>query len=106
LVEPGCIYNEKAVCTLFTVLESNFNFGTVEHLMCRDELSIDYLGNIYDCDFNQMSNLPAKTSDGEILTVGKLLKVGSLDLINEIQTAPYCYGCTAGCGSSCGGALV
>ena len=86
-------------------LESNFNLSTVEHLMCRDELSIDYRGNVYDCDFNQMENLPAKTRDGETLTVAKLLEAG-IDVIDEIQTAPYCYGCTAGCGSSCGGALV
>ena len=87
-------------------LESHFNPGTVEQLMCRDELSIDYLGHVYDCDFNQMMNLPAKTRDGENLTVAKLLEAGSLDLIGEVQTAAYCYGCTAGCGSSCGGALV
>ncbi len=87
-------------------LESNFNLSTVEHLMCRNELSVDYLGNVYDCDFNQMENLPAKTRKGEILTVAKLLESGSLDLIEEIKTAPYCYGCTAGSGSSCGGALV
>jgi radical SAM/Cys-rich protein len=87
-------------------LESNLNSNTVDHLMCRDELSIDYLGNVYDCDFNQMENLPAKTRDGETLTVAKLLEAGTLDLIDEIQTATYCYGCTAGCGSSCGGALV
>lgn len=87
-------------------LESNFNADTVENLMCRDELSIDYLGNVYDCDFNQMENIAAKSRDGEILTVGKLLEAGSLDLIDEIRTASYCYGCTAGCGSSCGGALV
>ncbi|MFB2893503.1 arsenosugar biosynthesis radical SAM (seleno)protein ArsS [Aerosakkonemataceae cyanobacterium BLCC-F50] len=87
-------------------LESNFNAGTIAHLMCRDELSIDYLGNVYDCDFNQMENLPAKTPDGETLTVAKLLAAGSLDLIEQVQTANYCYGCTAGCGSSCGGALV
>ncbi|QHG14831.1 arsenosugar biosynthesis radical SAM (seleno)protein ArsS [Nostoc sp. ATCC 53789] len=87
-------------------LESNFNPGTVEHLMCRDQLSIDYLGNVYDCDFNQMMNLPAKTGNSEPLTVSKLLEAGSLDLISEIQTAAYCYGCTAGCGSSCGGALL
>ena len=86
-------------------LESNFNFTTVEHLMCRDEISVDYLGNIYDCDFNQMMNLPALTRDGEKLTVAKLLASG-IDLIDEIQTAPYCYGCTAGSGSSCGGSLV
>ncbi len=87
-------------------LESNFNAGTVEHLMCSDELSVDYLGNVYDCDFNQMENLAAKSGNGEILTVGKLLELGSLDVIAEIRTAAHCYGCTAGCGSSCGGALV
>lgn len=87
-------------------LESNFNSNTIEHLMCRDELSIDYLGNIYDCDFNQMENLPARTHDGEKLTVARLLEAGTLDLLDEIQTAPFCYGCTAGCGSSCGGALT
>nr|WP_245817722.1 arsenosugar biosynthesis radical SAM (seleno)protein ArsS [Hydrococcus rivularis] len=87
-------------------LESHFNSSTVEHLMCRNELSIDYLGNVYDCDFNQMANLPAKTRNGETLTVAKLLEAGTLDLIDEIRTAPYCYGCTAGCGSSCGGSLV
>ena len=87
-------------------LELHFNPSTVEHLMCRDELSIDYLGNVYDCDFNQMMNLPAKTRNGKTLTVGKLLEAGNLDLISEVQTAAYCYGCTAGCGSSCGGALL
>jgi len=87
-------------------LESNFNSGTVEHLMCRDELSIDYLGNVYDCDFNQMENLPGLSRDGETLTIAKLLQAESLDVIDEIKTAAYCYGCTAGCGSSCGGALV
>lgn len=87
-------------------LEDNFNPNTVEHLMCRNELSIDYLGNVYDCDFNQMENLPAKTRTGETITVAKLLETGSLDLIQEVQTAAYCYGCTAGCGSSCGGTLI
>ena len=87
-------------------LEDNFNTSTVEHLMCRDELSIDYLGNVYDCDFNQMENWQALSRTGERLTVGKLLEAGTLDLIDEIRTASYCYGCTAGCGSSCSGALV
>lgn len=87
-------------------LESHFNPQTVTNLMCRNQLSVDYLGNIYDCDFNQMMNLPAKTGSGDSLTVAKLLEFGSLDVIDEIQTANYCYGCTAGCGSSCGGTLV
>jgi radical SAM/Cys-rich protein len=87
-------------------LESNFNLATLPHLMCRNELSIDYLGNIYDCDFNQMENLPATTSEGEILTIAKLLELKNLDIIKKIKTANYCYGCTAGSGSSCGGALL
>lgn len=87
-------------------LESHFNPGTVSHLMCRNELSIDYLGNVYDCDFNQMENIPATTPEGETITVAKLLDTKNLDLIQTVKTAPYCYGCTAGSGSSCGGALV
>ncbi|MGB3296722.1 MAG: arsenosugar biosynthesis radical SAM (seleno)protein ArsS [Phormidesmis sp.] len=87
-------------------LESHHNASTVEHLMCRNELSVDYLGNVYDCDFNQMESLPARTPDGSTLTVSKLLAAGSLDVIEQIATRPYCYGCTAGSGSSCGGALL
>jgi len=87
-------------------LEANFNPSTTEHLMCRNELSIDYLGNIFDCDFNQIENLSSKAQSGEKLTISKLLEAGTLDLIKEIQTAPYCYGCTAGSGSSCGGSLI
>ncbi|BAY27506.1 radical SAM domain-containing protein [Calothrix sp. NIES-2100] len=97
---------QKLYTNYLEFLESHFNSDTLGHLMCRDQLSIDYLGNVYDCDFNQMMNLPAKTRNGEPLTVAKLLEAGSLDLISEIQTATYCYGCTAGCGSSCGGSLV
>lgn len=87
-------------------LENHFNPSTVENLMCRHQLSIDYLGNIYDCDFNQMENIPARLPNGERLTVMRLLELGSLDEIDRVQTASYCYGCTAGSGSSCGGALV
>jgi len=87
-------------------LEANYNPDTVERVMCRNQLSVDYLGNIYDCDFNQMERLPAHDSNGEAVTVAKLLTAGSLDVIHEIRTAPFCYGCTAGCGSSCGGTLT
>ena len=74
--------------------------------MCRSELSIDYLGNVYDCDFNQMEALPARSLEGDALTVSKLLAAGSLDVIDQVVTRPYCYGCTAGSGSSCGGSLL
>ncbi|NJN37647.1 MAG: radical SAM/Cys-rich domain protein [Acaryochloridaceae cyanobacterium CSU_3_4] len=87
-------------------LEGHFNASTVANLMCRHQLSVDYQGNIYDCDFNQMENVPARTPEGELITVQKLLEAGSLDVIHAVKTAPYCYGCTAGSGSSCGGSLL
>jgi radical SAM/Cys-rich protein len=87
-------------------LETHFNPATLDHLMCRNQLSVDYLGNIYDCDFNQMENLPARSRNGEVLTLAKILESGNLDIIQEIQTDDYCYGCTAGSGSSCGGSLL
>jgi radical SAM/Cys-rich protein len=87
-------------------LESHHNESTVANLMCRSQLSIDYLGHIFDCDFNQMEDVPARTKSGEVLTVAKLINAKSLDLIDLVATKPYCYGCTAGSGSSCGGSLV
>ena len=87
-------------------LAENYNAATLNNVMCRNELSIDYLGNVYDCDFNQMENVVATTPDEKSLTVAKLLKLDNLDVIREIKTANYCYGCTAGTGSSCGGSLV
>lgn len=87
-------------------LADHFNPATVPQLMCRHQLSIDYQGHIYDCDFNQMAARSAQTTQGQSLTVAHLLAADSLDLISEIQTAPYCFGCTAGSGSSCGGTLV
>jgi Protein of unknown function (DUF3641) len=53
-----------------------------------------------------MANLPALTSQSEVLTIDRLLPARNIDLFNEIQTESYCYGCTAGCGSNCDGALV
>lgn len=87
-------------------LAENYNPATLTSLMCRQELSIDYLGNVYDCDFNQMENMAATTGDRDRLTVAKLLLLDNLDVIKEIKTAQYCYGCTAGSGSSCGGSLL
>ncbi|MEM6519879.1 MAG: arsenosugar biosynthesis radical SAM (seleno)protein ArsS [Cyanobacteria bacterium P01_C01_bin.70] len=87
-------------------LASNHNPATVASLMCRRELSVDYNGNIYDCDFNQMMDLPAQTATGQPVTLALLLAAGSLDVVNTVQTRSYCFGCTAGSGSSCGGSLT
>lgn len=87
-------------------LAEHHNAGTVAHLMCRNELSVDYLGQVYDCDFNQMEGIPARDAQGQPVTVKALLDHGTLDVIEYVQTRSYCYGCTAGSGSSCGGSLV
>src|SRR5664279_4745810 len=76
------------------------NLGGV---MCRNLISVDWKGFVYDCDFNQMLDLP--------LTRGEKQRVHLSDLLdddiagNPIRVAGHCYGCTAGQGSSCGGAL-
>jgi radical SAM/Cys-rich protein len=87
-------------------LADHHNPATVSNLMCRQQLSIDYEGQLYDCDFNQMEAVPCQGASGNPLTVADLLAANSLDLVHEVQTRTYCYGCTAGSGSSCGGALV
>ncbi|MGB0564636.1 MAG: arsenosugar biosynthesis radical SAM (seleno)protein ArsS [Spirulinaceae cyanobacterium] len=89
-----------------TFLANHHNPQTIPGLMCRSELSVDYLGQVYDCDFNQMEGVPARTATGEVLTIGHFLERDRLDLIGQVQTRNYCYGCTAGAGSSCGGSLV
>ena len=87
-------------------LAAHHNPATVAGLMCRNELSIDYQGNVYDCDFNQMAGVPAQLPDGTPVTVATLLALDTLEAIPTVQTRDYCYGCTAGSGSSCGGALA
>lgn len=79
-----------------------FNPSAVEGLMCRNTISIDYLGTIYDCDFNQMLELPIVSESGKHISE---LNLTSLDK-REIQIGQHCYGCTAGAGSSCQGSLV
>ncbi len=87
-------------------LETNFNSTTLPHLMCKNQLSVDYLGNIYDCDFNQMTDVSARDNQGKKIRLDDIISQNNLDLIKEIKTANYCYGCTAGSGSSCTGALI
>lgn len=87
-------------------LEANFNLATLPHLMCRNQLSVDYLGNVYDCDFNQMENIFSLNNYQKKVTLSQILIENNLDLISKIQTPNHCYGCTAGTGSSCGGSLT
>lgn len=83
-------------------LVSAFNPAAVSGLMCLNTLSVDYLGNVYDCDFNQMLGMPVNTGAGKHLSE---LSLKDLDG-RAIETSQHCYGCTAGAGSSCQGSLV
>jgi radical SAM/Cys-rich protein len=73
------------------------------NVMCRDLISIDYRGYVYDCDFNQMLDLPMTDRDRRRMHLSEL----SANMLNgrAIRVAGHCFGCTAGQGSSCGGAL-
>ncbi len=84
------------------LLRDNFREDNLAQLMCLNTLSIDYQGFVYDCDFNQMLDLPlgATTSAVHIADLTLQALNGS-----AIATGAHCYGCTAGQGSSCGGAL-
>ncbi|MBI4526327.1 MAG: arsenosugar biosynthesis radical SAM protein ArsS [Deltaproteobacteria bacterium] len=86
------------------LLRSNFNPATVDQVMCRTLISVGWEGSLYDCDFNQMLELPIRDGGGRPLNITML---PSLDQImsRAITVANHCYACTAGSGSSCGGAL-
>ena len=75
----------------------------LETVMCRSLISIDWQGHVYDCDFNQMLDLPLAAPGGRRLHVAEL--IGEDLSGNPIAVRDHCYGCTAGQGSSCGGAL-
>ncbi len=78
------------------------NPATLEGLMCRHQISIDPQGRLYDCDFNQALRMPVPGQEGR-----RIWEVSLNDLaVRSIATGDHCYGCTAGCGSSCGGAIV
>lgn len=75
----------------------------LENVMCRTLLSVDWRGYLYDCDFNQMLKIHLKTENSVRPRLRDLFEADLTDL--PIQVAEHCYGCTAGQGSSCGGAL-
>ena len=84
-------------------LVTAFNPAAVGGLMCRDTLSVGWDGTLYDCDFNQMLDMPIKVGTGP-RTVFDLDP--SQPLSQPVRTGPHCFGCTAGAGSSCGGATT
>lgn len=86
------------------LLVENFNPGAAENIMCRNLLSVDYRGMVFNCDFNQALDIPVIDGSGKNATIEQLEGVLSGDL--EIITDEHCFCCTAGAGSSCKGSLV
>jgi radical SAM/Cys-rich protein len=86
------------------LLKQSHRDENLDAVMCRSLISVDWEGYVYDCDFNQMLGLPLQV-DGRPRT--KLMDLIDCDLTgNPIVVADHCFGCTAGQGSSCGGALA
>ena len=85
-----------------SLLVNHFNGETVPGLMCRHLISVGYDGSLYDCDFNQMLELPLGGGAKSIFDVEDL---GALERA-PVAVGEHCFGCTAGHGSSCGGALA
>src|SRR5690606_24128660 len=84
-------------------LSDAFNPDTVPALMCRHLVSADWLGNVYDCDFNQMLDLPAPDRAGR----RKLWEFSREEFDGRpVATGAHCFRCAAGAGSSCGGSLA
>ncbi|MCQ8104001.1 arsenosugar biosynthesis radical SAM protein ArsS, partial [Methylomonas sp. SURF-2] len=86
------------------LLKHSFRASNLDNLMCLNTLSIDWQGYVYDCDFNQMLDLPLGAVAKPKHHISELLLEQLQDA--PIATAAHCYGCTAGQGSSCGGALA
>jgi len=82
-----------------------FNPRTLDGLMCRDQVSVGWQGELYDCDFNQMLELGVIPTSNPVKTT-----IFDLETLDELEGGPialanHCFGCTAGCGSSCSGAI-
>jgi len=86
------------------LLKDSMNLANMNGLMCKNQLSIDWLGYVYDCDFNQMLKLNLQhPQTHKNLHIRDIIEQDMIDL--DIIVADHCFGCTAGHGSSCGGAL-
>jgi len=92
------------------LLKSSYSKDNLSGVMCRTTLSVDWQGYVYDCDFNQMLGLPAGlsvTQDADTSSKKHINDLLQSDLKgDDIAIMDHCYGCTAGNGSSCGGALI
>ena len=94
--------HEGKYAAYLDLLASAFNPATVDGLMCRNTINVSWQGEVHDCDFNQMLNLPLAGNGRAFLwDIDPAGQEG-----RAIATGEHCFGCTAGAGSSCGGALT
>jgi radical SAM/Cys-rich protein len=95
--------NNDKLADYMALLNESFNPGTVDSLMCRNTINVSWQGEVFDCDFNQMLKMQWREGDHG-------LHLWDLDPAQvedrDILTGDHCFGCTAGAGSSCGGALL
>jgi len=90
----------------FAKLEDAFNHATLDGVMCRDSLSVRWDGQLFDCDFNLVQGLGLAGEAGP-KTLRQLLETGLATVQDcAVATARHCFACTAGAGSTCGGAVV
>jgi radical SAM/Cys-rich protein len=98
--------NNNLLGDYMALLNDAFNPATVNGLMCRNTINVSWQGEVFDCDFNQMLKMQWSRDGGS----GQGLHLWDVDPVQvenrEIATGDHCFGCTAGAGSSCGGALV
>jgi len=95
--------NNNKLADYMALLNEAFNPGTVEGLMCRNTINVSWRGEVFDCDFNQMLKMQWRDREQALY----LWEIDPARVENrEILTGDHCFGCTAGAGSSCGGALV
>jgi len=85
------------------LLRGAYQADNLDTVMCRSMVSVDWQGDLYDCDFNQMLGMPARIAGSARPHLRDLLEHDAAN--TAIAIADHCYGCTAGQGSSCGGAL-
>ena len=89
-----------ALQSYLSLLSDNFNSDNLGKVMCRNQISVDWQGQVYDCDFNQALKLPVPLADSYIGNI-------SMDQLEgaPVRLGQHCFACTAGCGSSCHGSL-
>mmetsp|Transcript_4535 Transcript_4535/g.6068 ORF Transcript_4535/g.6068 Transcript_4535/m.6068 type:complete len:468 (-) Transcript_4535:81-1484(-) len=99
------LYKRGELQDYMELLVRNFNPSACDTAMCTTYVSVDYDGNIYDCDFNQQLAMKLKNRSSTPITVHDILSTSDI-MEKKIMTSNHCFGCVSGMGSSCQGATV